>query len=126
MFAVQNFFSDNGKSNVSVVATDAAASISNSSDTAVFTFTRTGDTSQPLVVNYSLTGSAVKWNDYRTPAGDMPTSLTIPAGAASATLTIYAVANTTNANPETVIVTVTPDTTYNAGSPTFAQATLNP
>ncbi len=124
VFAVQNFFADNGKPNVSVVATDATASISNPSDTAVFTFTRTGDTSSALTVNYSLTGSAVKWNDYRRPQGDMPVSVTIPAGATSVTLTIVAVANTTGVNPETVVVTVTADTAYNAGSPVFAIATI--
>jgi len=43
-------------------------------------------------VNYNLTGSAVKWNDYRRPQGDMPVSITIPVGATSATLTIVAVA----------------------------------
>ena len=90
----------------------------------MFTFTRTGDTSAALTVNYNLTGSAVKWNDYRRPQGDMPVSIIIPAGATSATLTIVAVANTTGVNPETVVVTVTPDTTYNAGSPVFATATI--
>ncbi|MBI3885758.1 MAG: glycoside hydrolase family 9 protein [Opitutae bacterium] len=124
VFAVQNFFADNGKANVSVVATDASAKISNSADTAVFTFTRTGDTSQALTVNFSLGGSAVKWIDYRRPQGDMPSAVTIPAGAASVTLTIYAVANSTGANPETVLVSVVPDATYNAGSPALATATI--
>ena len=124
LFAVKNFFADNGKPNVSVTATDASARITVPTDTAVFTFTRSGDTSQALTVNYTLTGSAVKWNDYRRPEGDMPVSVTIPAGATTATLTIVAVANTTGANPETVVVTVTPDTTYNAGSPALATATI--
>ena len=62
-----------------------------------------------------LSGSAAKWTDYRRlPEGDMPVSITIPAGEASATLTIYAMANSTLANPQTVSLTLIPD----AGNPT--------
>jgi hypothetical protein len=124
VFAVKNFFADNGRANVDIVATDNSAKFGDSNDLAVFTFTRTGDTAAPLLVKYALGGTAVKWNDYHRPEGDMPVELTIPAGAASATLTIYARANTTNANPATVIVTVTGTTAYNAGNPASATATL--
>ena len=110
-------------STVSVTASDPTAVIG-TSDTGTFTFTRTGNTSAPLTVNYSLGGSAVKWSDYRRPEGDMPTSVTIPAGASSYTMTIVAVANVTQANPPTVSLTLLPDAAYTAGLPGNATITL--
>jgi hypothetical protein len=121
--AVKNFFAENGNAYVTVVATDNVARIG-TDDYAVFTFTRTGDTSAPLVVKFSLGGSAAKWTDYRRPEGDMPVEMTIPAGAASVTMSIRAMANSTNANPATVVVTVTPGSNYNAGNPASATATI--
>src|SRR5204862_6420105 len=66
---------------VRVVATDADAS-EQGRDPGEFTFTRTGDASLDLTVNYTLGGTAQNGTDYQ-PSG---TSVTIPAGAASATL----------------------------------------
>jgi hypothetical protein len=110
---------------VSVVATDAAANISDATDTAVLTFSRTGSTSKDLVVNFNLGGSAVKWTDYyRAPQGDMPTSITIPAGAASATMTIVGRANTTTANPETATFTLATDSSYTVGPQSSATVTF--
>src|SRR5204862_219287 len=83
---------------VTVAATDATATI-NSTDNATLTFTRTGATTAALTVGYTLGGTAVKWDDYRTDNGDMPVAITIPAGASSATMTIVAVNNETNASP---------------------------
>src|SRR6185369_1652463 len=93
-------FAENGLPTVTVKATDATAAVG-TSDSATYTFTRAGSTAAAITVNYKLSGTAAKWTDYRRPEGDMPESITIPAGAASATLTINAVANTTNANPAT-------------------------
>lgn len=126
VFAVKNFFASNGRASVGVTATDASAKIGSSTDLAVFTFVRTGDTGAALTVQFSLGGSAVKWNDYRRPEGDMPVEITIPAGASSVALSIRAVANSTQATPATVQVTVTPGSSYNAGSPASASATLVP
>ena len=68
---------------VSLVASDPTATIG-LTDPATFTFTRDGSTASSLAVNFSLGGSAVKWTDYRRlPEGDMPVSITIPAGATS-------------------------------------------
>jgi hypothetical protein len=92
---------------VTVVATNPVAALDGSS-TGLLTFTCTGVTNGPLVVNFSLGGTAVKWTDYyRLPQGDMPVSVTIPAGASSTTLAITAKANTTGANPETAVFTIT-------------------
>jgi hypothetical protein len=124
VFGVKNFFADNGMATVTIAATDDTASFADKTDVATFTFTRTGDTGAALKVRYALSGTAVKWNDYRRPEGDMPVEMTIPAGAASGSISIYGLANTTNANPATVTITVTAGATYNAGSPASATATL--
>jgi len=124
VFAARNFATTNGLAMVTVAATDDAAKFGDPNDVATFTFTRTGDTSADLVVKFALGGTLVKWNDYRRPEGDMPVEVTIPAGAASATISIYGVANSTNASPATVMITVQGGTTYNAGQPASATATL--
>lgn len=105
---------------VSVVASDPTATIG-TTDSAAFTFTREGSTAASLAVNFSLGGSAAKWTDYRRlPEGDMPVSITIPSGEVSATLTIYATANSTLANPQTVSLSLLPDAAYTVSSPNSA------
>jgi hypothetical protein len=117
-------FAENGLPTVTVAATDAIATIANATDTAVYTFTRAGSTKDAITVNYKLSGTAAKWTDYRRPEGDMPESIVIPAGAASATLTIRAHANTTNANPATVVLTLQDGSGYNVGTTYNATITL--
>jgi hypothetical protein len=119
----RNFVTENGLPSVSVVATDDSATIGNTSDLGVFTFTRTGATTSAMTVKFKLGGTLVKWNDYHRTEGDMPVEVVIPAGAATTTMSIYGRANTTNANPATMTVTVTATTEYNAGDP--VAATLN-
>ena len=109
---------------VSVVASDPTASIG-TTDPGTLTFTRDGPTTAGLTVNFSLGGSAAKWTDYRRlPESDMPLYVTIAPGAASATLTIYAMGNSTLANPETVSLTLAPDAAYLVGSPNNAVVTI--
>ncbi|MDB6124432.1 MAG: hypothetical protein JWQ71_3425, partial [Pedosphaera sp.] len=60
---------------VTVSASDATASESGA-DTGAFTVTRSGSTAQPLVVNFTLGGTA-RYNVNYSP---IPTSVTIPAG----------------------------------------------
>jgi hypothetical protein len=111
-------------STVSVAATVPNATL-DGKVTGLLTFSRTGDTTNSLTVNYVLAGTAAKWTDYyRLPQGDMPVAVTIPAGAASATLAITARANTTGANPETVIFTLSPDPSYTVGAPNAAMITI--
>ncbi len=105
---------------VSVVANDPTATIG-TTDQAAFTFTREGSTAASLAIHYSLGGSAAKWTDYRRlPEGDMPVSITIPAGELSTTLTIHAITNSTLANPQTVSLSLLPDAAYTVGSPNSA------
>jgi hypothetical protein len=116
-------FAENGLPTITVAATDAVATIGSATDTAVYTFTRAGNTTSPLTINYKFSGSSAKWTDYRRPEGDMPESIVIPAGATSATLTIRAYANSTNANPQTVVLTMLDGSGYNVG--TAYNATVN-
>jgi hypothetical protein len=123
VFATSDAEAYNNLPNVSVAATTATASRSSQSQ-GVWTITRTGDTSQPLTVHFAFTGTAAKWTDYRRTQGDMPETLTIPAGAASATLSIYAVSGTSWTGSETAILTFVSDPAYNLGSPRSATITL--
>ncbi len=67
-----------------------------------FTFTRldSSDNSQPVVVNYTLSGTATNGTDYTT----ITTTITIPAGQNSTTLNINALADGTAEGSETVTV----------------------
>jgi hypothetical protein len=115
--------SGSGSNTVSVTASVPTAVLNGSNG--AFTFTRTGSTTSPLNVNYNLGGTAVKWNDYyRADTGDMPTTITIPAGSTSYTLSIFARDNQTHANPETVVLTLASDPTYTVGSPASATMTI--
>ena len=123
-YARKTLFAENGSPTISVTATDTVATVGNPSDTAVLTFTRTGSTSSAVTVNFKLSGTAAKWTDYRRPAGDMPEEIVIPAGATSAKLTLVAMANSTGANPATVIVTLESGSGYNLGNPNSGTVTL--
>ncbi|HRE08104.1 MAG TPA: DUF1800 family protein [Opitutaceae bacterium] len=65
---------------------------------AVFTVTRTGSTAAPLTVYFEVGGSAIQGVDYQT----LPTSITVPAGATSASLSLLAL-------PKDVSVGITPN-----------------
>jgi hypothetical protein len=113
-----------GISTVSVT-TPIAIAVIGTTNYGAFTFSRTGDTSSALTVNYSLGGTAVKWNDYYSLiGGDMPVAVTIPSGAASYTMNIVARTNQTGANPEYVTLTLSPDPSYQVGSPSNATITI--
>jgi hypothetical protein len=109
---------------VTVAATVNTATIG-TTNYGAFTFTRSGSTSSALTVNYSLGGSAVKWDDYRRPVtGDMPVSIVIPAGASSYTMNIAAMGNENNANPETIALALSADPGYTVGSTGSATVTI--
>jgi hypothetical protein len=116
---ISNGSGGSGPSTVSVTATTPLAIIRGANG--AFTFTRTGSTKAPLRVTYTIGGTAVKVKDYyRAGVGAMPAAITIPAGSASVTMRIVARNNTTHANPETVIITLSPASTYTVGSPASA------
>lgn len=91
---------------VSIVATDhQAAEIE--TDPGTFTVSRTGNTEASLLVFYQLSGTAHNGVDYQ----ELPNTVTIPAGAASATLTIKPINDTLAEGTETVIATLRPSPT---------------
>ena len=106
---------------VTVQTTDAAAAEPN--NVGRFQFSRTGTplAAQPaLTVLYTVSGTATA-ADYTGLSG----SVTIPAGAASALATVTPVNDGLTEDPETVMVTITPNAAaYAVGSPAAATVTL--
>jgi uncharacterized protein (DUF1800 family) len=103
---------------VTVVASDATADESGSNP-GEYTFTRTGDTLQPLVVNYALGGSAANGYDYAV----LPGAITIPAGAASAKLTLSP-NPTVEPGDKTAVLSVAVGAGYAAGAPNSATVSI--
>jgi subtilisin family serine protease len=108
-----------GLPTVTVTATDSSASESGP-DPGTFTVTRTGGTTSALTVNYVLSGSAQNGSDYQT----LPASVTIPAGAASAAVTVSPIDDSQVEGPETVILTLSANSAYTAGLPKSATITI--
>jgi hypothetical protein len=109
---------------VTVAATDNVA-VEGLTDTATFTFTRSGSLSSALTVPFSLEGSAIKWVDYRRlPEGDMPVSVVIPAGLASATLKVNAWPDTSTEGPENFTLSLANNSAYTVGTPKSATVTI--
>lgn len=98
--------------NVSVVASDPIAN-EEGPGTATFTLTRTGDTTEALVVNYTLTGSAVNGTDYQTNI----LSATIPGGSATGDIVITPVDDALAEATETVVITLVGAASYNIKAP---------
>ncbi|GCA93115.1 beta strand repeat-containing protein [Microcystis aeruginosa] len=86
----------------------------------IYTFTRTGSTTNPLTVNYSVAGTATNGTDYTS----IPTSVTFAAGSATATVTVNPTADTTIEPNETVILTLAAGTGYTIGTTTAVTGTI--
>jgi hypothetical protein len=86
---------------VTILATDSSAS-EELLDPGEFTITRTGDTSEALLVNYTVTGSATTAVDYVSLSG----SITILAGDSSAIINVALLQDTDSEPDETVILTI--------------------
>jgi hypothetical protein len=84
------------------------------------TFTRTGDTSTSLLINYSVGGSATNGIDYLGLNG----TVTLPSGAASAVLEVKPYVDTTPESTETVTVTLLAGTGYTLGTTTTATVAI--
>ncbi|MFM6245712.1 MAG: glycosyl hydrolase family 18 protein, partial [Dolichospermum sp.] len=87
----------------------------------IYTFTRTGDTTNPLTVNYSVGGTATNEIDYTS----IPTSVTFAANSATATVTVDPTADTTVESDETVILTLAAGTGYTVGTTNPVTGTIN-
>src|SRR5262249_15605327 len=103
------------------VATDAtAAEDVTGSDPATFTVTRTGATTAELTVNFTVGGTATNGADYTA----IPVSVTIPAGQASATVTVSPIDDLLAEGNETVILTLAANSAYSRGSERSATVTI--
>jgi hypothetical protein len=97
---------------VSAAVTDAVAN--ETGDTGAIAITRTGPIAAPLSVNVAIAGTATPGADYAT----ITTPVTIAAGAASASLSVTALADGLPEGSETVTATVAAGSYYTAtGSP---------
>lgn len=105
---------------VTINATDPTAS-EPGTDKGVFKVSRTGSTTNALVVKYSVKGTATAVKDYKKLLG----TVTIPAKKAFALITVTPVDDKIKENPKTVIVTLSKTTTYTIGSPNNATVTIN-
>ena len=108
---------------VTITSSDtvAAETSSGNANTALFTLARTGATTSTLTVLVAYGGTAVNGTDYAT----MATSLQIPAGQISSTLSITPIDDALVEGMETITVTVRPSANYTVGSPSSVIITLN-
>ncbi|MFN4848425.1 cadherin domain-containing protein, partial [Microcystis sp.] len=103
----------------------------------VYTFTRTGDTTNPLTVNFTTVDNTDSWKtaifntDYsQTGAASFPNyssetgTVTFAANSATATVTIDPTADTTVEDDETVSLTLTSGTDYTVGTTTPVTGTI--
>ncbi len=86
----------------------------------VYTFTRSGVTTNPLTVNYTVGGTATNGTDYTS----IPTSVTFAANSATATVIVDPTADTTVESNETVALTLATGTGYTVGTPNAATGTI--
>ena len=100
---------------VSLVATDPTAS-ETGPDTGTLTLTRTGETTAALTVSFTVTGTATSGSDYTA----LGTSLTLPAGAAVATLVVNPVNDALTEGTEYVVVSLATSANYALGAASFA------
>lgn len=92
---------------VSVVASTATANEQGPVN-GVFTITRSGDTSVPLTINYTVAGTATSGADYVA----LPGSVTFQAGASSTNITVQVIDDSVTELTETVILNLTGSANY--------------
>jgi len=104
---------------VSIAATQPNADTSGSNP-GVFTITCSPSPTAPLVVPYAVSGSANNGGDYNSLSG----LLVIPAGATSATITVYPNPTLSAAPSSTVVLTLSPSTSYGVAGSGSATVTI--
>ena len=90
-----------GTSTVAVTALDPVG-IEGGNDNASFSISRSGDLSQNLVVNYTVTGTATPGSDFQSLTGQV----TIPIGSASVTVPVVILDDSAYEPAESVIITL--------------------
>ncbi|MFM6725976.1 MAG: Calx-beta domain-containing protein, partial [Dolichospermum sp.] len=86
----------------------------------IYTFTRTGSTTNTLTVNYTIGGTATNGSDY----SNIGTSVTFDAGSSTATVTVDPTTDTTVENDETAILTLVSGTGYTIGTTSEVTGTI--
>lgn len=104
---------------VSVLATDPTTS-EPGVDTATVTVTRLGDTSGPLTVGYTLSGTATPSIDFVA----LPGQVTFAAGASDAAITVQPIDDALLEGPETIVLTALPGAGYHLSAVRQATVTL--
>lgn len=104
------------------VTDSATASEFGTSDTLSFRVIRDSTSALPLTVNFSVdaVSSTASAADYT----GLPSSVTIPAGARDATFDISVIPDNLIEGIETLVLQLTPDSTYTLGTPDLAQAQI--
>ncbi|MBD2147834.1 M10 family metallopeptidase C-terminal domain-containing protein [Sphaerospermopsis sp. FACHB-1194] len=89
----------------------------------VYTFTRTDDITNPLTINYNITGTGDS-TDYTGATPGTGKTITFAAGSSTATLTIDPTTDTTVESNETVALTLVAGTGYTVGTTTAVTGTI--
>jgi Ca2+-binding RTX toxin-like protein len=97
------------------LAVDPASVTEDSAINLVYTFTRTGPTTNALTVNYNIAGTADS-SDYTGATPGTGKAIAFAAGSSTATLTIVPTADTTIESDETVALTLETGTDYTIGT----------
>ncbi|MFM6341594.1 MAG: lectin-like protein [Dolichospermum sp.] len=90
----------------------------------IYIFTRTGATTNPLTVSYSITGTANS-SDYTGATPGTGKTITFAAGSSTAILIINPTADTTVESDETVALTLASGTGYTVGTTTAVTGTIS-
>jgi len=85
-----------------------------------FTFTRSGDSTEPLAVHYTVAGTAVAGNDYVS----LPGTVTIEAGSSMAIVSVIPIDDAAYESNESVVLTLAADAAYGIGSPNAGTVTV--
>ncbi|OBQ39318.1 MAG: hypothetical protein AN485_06285 [Anabaena sp. MDT14b] len=102
------------------LAVSPASVLEDGTPNLIYTFTRTGVTTNALTVNYGITGTATNGIDYAT----IGTSVTFAANSATAIVTVNPTADTTIEANETVVLTLATSTSYTVGTTTAVTGTI--
>lgn len=94
------------------VSVRAEANASESGTPGRFEISRNGNGRETLLVAYMLSGTAVYPNDFTLGGPALPGTIEIPAGESSIILTVLAVDDDVDEDVETILVTLSPDPSY--------------
>jgi Calx-beta domain len=104
---------------VTIAAADANAA-ETPLDSGAFRVSRTGSTAAAMTVFFNVGGSATSGSDYAA----LGTSVIIPAGSATADITVTPINDSEGEDPESVVATLSASGAYTVGSPSSATVTI--